>query len=309
MKILISGANGDIAISILKIIKKNFKKKIRIDGSENKIEGKGKYYFNKIIEVPAGNKKKFLPKSLSIYKKYDLIIPTTEAEIRVISKNKLYYKNINFLINDEKIINLFLDKFKTYKYLKKNKIGELNFCKSLKDYPIKKFPVFLKTKIGSGNKNYFIIKNKNQLNKLNIKNRKDYIYQEFINTKKEYTACIYKYDNFQNIIIFERVLDKDVTFFAKTINNKKMKNILEKLVKKLNFKGSINVQFKMLKNNMKIFEINPRLSSTVLMRDMIGFKDCYWWINDILKTKYNIRKYVFKKSIKIIRDENIKIYE
>ena len=309
MKILISGANGDIAISVLKIIKKNFKKKIRIDGSENKVDGKGKFYFNKIIELPPGNKKNFLRKSLSIYKKYDLIIPTTENEIRVISKNKFYYKNINFLINDEKIINLFLDKLKTYKYLKKNKIGELDFCKSLKDNPIKKFPVFLKTKTGSGNKNYLIIKSKDQLNKLNIKNKKDYIYQEFINTKKEYTACIYKNDNFENIIIFERILDKDVTFFAKTINNKKMKNILKNLATKLNFKGSINIQFKMLKNNMKIFEINPRLSSTVLMRDMIGFKDCYWWINDFLKIKYNIRKRISKKTIKIIRDENIKIYE
>ena len=67
---------------------------------------------------------------------------------------------------------------------------------------------------------------------------------------------------------------------------KKINNILKALVKKLNFEGSINVQFKIFKNKIKIFEINPRLSSTVYMRDLIGFKDCYWWINDTLKIKY-----------------------
>ena len=158
MKILISGANGDIAISIYKIIKKNFTKKTKVDGTDINKEGKGIFYFDRVFELPKASNKSFLSKSLLIYKKYDLIIPTTENEIRVISKNRPYYKNIKFLINDEKIINLFLDKLKTYNYLKINKIGELDFCKTLKKNPITKFPVFLKTKIGSGNKNYFIVK-------------------------------------------------------------------------------------------------------------------------------------------------------
>ncbi len=309
MKILISGANGDIAISIYKIIKKNFTKKTKVDGTDINQEGKGIFYFDRVFELPKASNKSFLSRSLLIYKKYDLIIPTTENEIRVISKNRSYYKNIKFLINDEKIINLFLDKLKTYNYLKINKIGELDFCKTLKNNPITKFPVFLKTKIGSGNKNYFIVKSKKQFHKLDIKNKNDYLYQEYIDVKKEYTACIYRNNNFENIIIFERILDKDVTFFAKTINNKKMENTLKILANKLDLRGSINVQFKVIKNKIKIFEINPRLSSTVLMRDITGFKDCYWWINDFLKLKYNLKKYVFKKTLKIIRDEKIKVYE
>ena len=88
-----------------------------------------------------------------------------------------------------------------------------------------------------------------------------------------------------------------------------MENTLKILANKLDLRGSINVQFKAIKNKIKIFEINPRLSSTVLMRDITGFKDCYWWINDFLKLKYNLKKYVFKKTLKIIRDEKIKVYE
>ena len=39
MKILVTGANGDIAISIYKIIKKNFKNNIKIDGTEIESHG------------------------------------------------------------------------------------------------------------------------------------------------------------------------------------------------------------------------------------------------------------------------------
>lgn len=57
---------------------------------------------------------------------------------------------------------------------------------------------------------------------------------------------------------------------------------------KLNLNGSINIQFKIHNSQIKIFDINPRLSSTVKMRDMIGFQDCLWWIKDKLNIKNNL---------------------
>ena len=45
MKILVTGANGDIAISIYKIIKKNFKNNIKIDGTEIESHGKRQLLF------------------------------------------------------------------------------------------------------------------------------------------------------------------------------------------------------------------------------------------------------------------------
>jgi carbamoyl-phosphate synthase large subunit len=45
----------------------------------------------------------------------------------------------------------------------------------------------------------------------------------------------------------------------------------------------LNVQLKLTDIGPKIFEINPRISSTVMMRNKIGFKDCLWWIKSKLK--------------------------
>ena len=74
-----------------------------------------------------------------------------------------------------------------------------------------------------------------------------------------------------------------------------------KLAKKLNFSGSINIQIKKRYNKAAIFEINPRLSSTVLMRDMYGFKDCKWWIEYFLYKKV-------PKKINVKRGKILKLF-
>ena len=50
----------------------------------------------------------------------------------------------------------------------------------------------------------------------------------------------------------------------------------------------------------KIFEINPRISSTVMMRNKIGFKDCLWWVQSRLSLPLDNPKEV-KVGTKIFR--------
>ena len=71
-----------------------------------------------------------------------------------------------------------------------------------------------------------------------------------------------------------------------------MKKILTKIAQLIKLNGSINVQLKIKGRKYAIFEINPRLSSTVMMRNKMGFIDCIWWIN------YYLGKKLIKKKIK-----------
>ena len=59
MKFLITGANGDIAKSICKVIKKNFKN-ITIDGTDIKITKNRRGLFNKTFKVPSLKAKSYL---------------------------------------------------------------------------------------------------------------------------------------------------------------------------------------------------------------------------------------------------------
>ncbi len=199
-----------------------------------------------------------------------------------------------------------MDKLKTHNFLKSNKIGCSSFTDNIKNWSKYKFPMFIKKKFGAGNKGYFLARSKKDLNFASSK--KNLIIQEYLPGAKEYTACVYS-NNVSNVkvLIFERELDKDKTIYAKFIKNKNLEKQLGSIASAINLNGSINVQFKIVNKKIKIFEINPRLSSTVNMRDIIGFKDCMWWIYNSLNIKKISKKIKIKKNIKLIRYEKIKI--
>lgn len=291
LKFLITGCHGDLAFSIAKIIKKNFKNS-KVFGTDVVKDGIGKAIFDKCFLVPKVKNPKYIKKILKISKSVNLIIPSTEKEIIFLSKNLKKFKN-KILINEKKIINLFSNKISTQKFLKENfKNFSLKFNMTLKDYYLSKklyLPFFLKKKIGSGNQNYRIIKNKSELLTIKNYNIDDWVVEEFLNmNSNEYTSVIIKINQIKKVLIFKRILHKlGHTMYAKPFRNAKIEKNLLDIADKIDLNGSINIQFKIKKNKIKIFDINPRLSSTVRMRDIIGFQDCVWWISDKLNIKIN----------------------
>ena len=292
LKFLITGCHGDLAFSIASIIRKNFNNVILI-GTDIESNGAGNLIFDKIYNIPIVNSYKYLGIISKISKSMDLIIPSTEKEIIFFSKNKKKFRN-KILINNEKIINLFSSKLKTQKYLKKNfKDFSLKFSMTLTDYYNSKkivTPFFLKKKSGSGNVNYKIINNKTDIRNLRFYKKNDWVIEELLDQKSdEYTCAIIKLKKIKKILIFKRKLHKlGHTMFAEIYQNLEIEKKLLDIADKLNLNGSINIQFKIHNNQIKIFDINPRLSSTVKMRDMIGFQDCLWWIKDKLNIKNNL---------------------
>ena len=139
--------------------------------------------------------------------------------------------------------------------------------------------------------------------KLETLKKDQWMAQEFYNNKfKEYTCCVIKLDNFISSIVLERKLNKGMTYFAKVIQNKKIERALRIIAEISKLEGSLNVQLKIFNNKISIFEINPRLSSTVMMRHMLGFKDCIWWIDYFLNKK-------IPKKPKIKNRKILKIFE
>lgn len=303
IKILITGANGDLACSIAKIIKNEFPNS-RILGTDINKNGIGEEIFDHIYRTTSPNQKKYGPFIKKISKQIDLIIPTTETEINFFTKNINKFK-VKILVNKKNIINLFNEKQKTQIFLKRNfKKLSLDYCFFLKDFnknlKIIKFPSFLKKNIGSGNQNYQIIDSAKIIKNFKILNGKDWVIEHYLNKNyPEYTATIIRLEKFEKICIFRRRLHKlGHTMYAETFRNIKIENQLIEIAKKINLNGCINIQFKIINNKIKIFDINPRLSSTVRMRDIIGFQDCIWWIKNTL----NIN---FSKNIKILKNKKI----
>ncbi len=304
MKVLITGAHGDIAQSIFRIIKTSYSK-TSIHGMDCKSDGPGKYLFEKFILSRKASDKNYIKFVKKLSKKYNLLIPTSEAEMICLSKNYSQIKNLPILINKPKIISLFVDKLRTYNFLKGKNIDVPSFCVSLVN--LKKYtkPFFLKTKLGSGNKNYKIINSKEKFNNLKKIKKNKWIAQEFLGYDTlEFTCGLIKVGKFKNCIILKRKLTNGLTYYAEVYKSKKLEKILYKIADLVDLNGCINIQLKLKNKKFKIFEINPRLSSTVMMRHKIGFMDCIWWINYYLMKKTPSFKKKKTQKNKILRVYN-----
>ena len=112
----------------------------------------------------------------------------------------------------------------------------------------------------------------------------DYVVQEFITYENgEFTCGLFRQKTGEiRSQIFKRELSGGYSGYGEVIENSNITALLEKLAIKLNLIGSINVQLRISENTPKIFEINPRFSSTVMFRHLFGFEDVLWSIEDAL---------------------------
>lgn len=207
----------------------------------------------------------------------DLIIPTSELEIRAFYRENILedINNIPIILANKKSLEVGLDKYKTYQILKSIDLP-YPWTKMVSEEPPLETPCIIKSRYGSGSANVELVSE--ELIPFYSKNRPDDIWQELLlPTEEEYTCGLYGLNNGDiRIIVFRRKLTGGISIYGEVIENPEIEEILKKLALNLNLKGSINVQLKMTTKGPVIFEINPRFSSTLVFRDLLGFKDLIW---------------------------------
>ena len=72
-------------------------------------------------------------------------------------------------------------------------------------------------------------------------------------------------------------------------------NMVRRIAKNIELIGSINIQSRRVGNDFIPFEINPRLSSTLLFRKRFGFDDVVWWLNVLCGKEYSYKR-IFKSG-------------
>lgn len=287
LNILVTGCGGDIGQSIGKILlKSNYTKNLYgIDISEK--NAAQFIYPNFSVGLPFTHPE-YLKRLLAFVEKHkiDIVIPIAEPELRFFSN-----QNILETIGKAKMITasslaleIGFDKFKTAEFLKSKNLPfpETFLAKDIKT--IDSFPVILKSRTGSGSKDIHKINTMDEFLFYTRNNIENYVVQEFITDKNgEFTCGLYRSSKGEiRSQIFKRELTGGYSGYGEVVKNKGITDLLEELAIRLNLVGSINVQLRITKNLPKVFEINPRFSSTVLYRHLFGFEDLIWSIEDRL---------------------------
>ena len=299
-KILVTGCAGDIAISVARILRDENVCEC-LYGCDISDDHPGKFFFDKCFVLPRADDKTYFSclSNLVGNEGVELIIPCSEAELRLLAENEFFGKANWFLTANLFSMRVGFDKYLTNKILENKILPRPWTCLANENLPLE-YPCILKSKYGCGSKRIVKINNVEEINNVSI--YEDDIFQEFLpDEEEEYTCGVFRgTDKVVRTIILKRKLRGGLTGSGIVVHNMKIDGLLETLADLIDLNGSINVQLRMKNGLPMIFEINPRFSSTVGFRNKLGFKDLLWSIQN----KKGIELDNFEKPV-----EGIKFYK
>jgi carbamoyl-phosphate synthase large subunit len=282
MKILITGAGGDIAQAMTRTLR-TYYGEVKIIGCDLNEQPFASLNFDSFYSSLQVNDPLYISTIMEICTKeeIDLIIPVPEPEIEFFSREKLNLP-ARVLIANRVAIEVGLDKLATS-----------NFVHGLGDFaPLTSseflesglnLPVLVKPRSGRGSKNVFICQTMEDV-EYHQHNPNPTIFQEVLEpADMEVTCGVYATREGKVFSIqLLRHLSGGRTSWARVIVNEQVTKLCEKIALGLNLQGAINVQLILTDSGPKVFEINPRYSSTVEMRHKLGFMDLVWGIEELL---------------------------
>lgn len=297
--ILVSGASGIIGYGILKSLRGHGYKLIGTTIYEDSIAS----HFSDLVEIVLPtNHNDYIDSLISIIKKHeiDFIIPGIEIDVIKLSKFKdeiLTRTGALILLNNPNLIEVCSDKWLFYQ-----KLQEFNspykIPTSLELTDTINFPLVLKPRKGSSSKGIVIAKNQTDLDLHKHKIGDDLMVQPLIGKNdEEYTVSAF-FDNnsklYSHICLKRTLSGEGFTQTAQTVELNNIEKILSDLAKIFSPIGPTNFQFRVENEQLKILEINPRISSATSIRAAFGYNESLmsvrYFLEQIFPEKINLKK-------------------
>ena len=278
-------------------LKKKFKK-LNIHLADNTFFLAGmqskKVYKHRIPKISEGENK-YIIKILKIVKKkkIKLIIPVTNFDLNILSKNKEKLKKLNCqtLISDNQLIKNLIDKKKCYDLCVQKKILSPKVFSNLKDLRKSKKNIFVRKKrFGHAGEGFKIIR------KIDNKIFKDktYIVQNYIKGREIHIDILNDFDgNYVASCAKEKLSIKfGETQSAKTLINNKINLLAKEISKKLGHIGNLDCDAIIdKKNNVYFIDFNPRFGGGYPFTHLAGLNFIEATINLLIKKKnFKIKK-------------------
>jgi carbamoyl-phosphate synthase large subunit len=276
--ILITGCGGDIAMALAKIA--------RSSGVAHRLIGcdiHGNHPGTRLFEVceitSRADSPDYVAKLRETVEKYkvDAIVPMSEAELRRLTSEGCLseFSGKPVIAANGRALEIGLDKFETFRMLKKERLPAPWTCIVGEERP-KQLPCVIKQRRGQGSKGLLTVIPE-MVERLTAERAGD-LWQELILPEdQEYTCGLYRCsDGETRTLILRRRLLGGLTSAAEVVADDAIDALLRRIAVALDLSGSINVQLRIDAEGPKVFEINPRFSSTVGFRHRLGFRDFIW---------------------------------
>jgi carbamoyl-phosphate synthase large subunit len=211
----------------------------------------------------------------------DAILPLSEAELaRCLEDGLAVCAGAPLLMANARVLEVGLDKLLTAQSLAEAGIA-MPWTQLAMPGVIPPLPCFFKPRRGAGSKQAFSCRTEQDANYLAMRYPGG-VFQELLEPDdRELTCAVYRTrDGRIAVLQLLRRLAGGLTGWARVVDDPAVKALCMRVAEVLDLRGSMNVQLRITDKGPRIFEINPRFSSTVLMRHEIGFQDVLWTVEE-----------------------------
>lgn len=282
--ILITAIGGDISQSIaqiVRIVRPNW----RIIGVDIHDQHGGALVADIVKTVPPATSPNYLESMEQIVERYDVqhCFPMSEAELAVLHRDGINaFGQAHLVKANARAIEIGLDKLATAQFL--TEAGCPSPWTISADVGVEppNFPCIFKLRRSAGSKGVYVCRDSSEAVYL-TRRYPQAIFQELLEpADKEVTCAIYRtLDGRTAVLSLLRRLAGGFTGWARVIDEPEVVDQCVQLAEALNLRGAINAQLRITAAGPRIFEINPRISSTVLIRHILGFTDFEWMLNEL----------------------------
>lgn len=280
---LITGCAGDIALALARIARGAGAVR-RLIGCDIHADHAGPAFFDVCELAPRANDGAYLEALERIVKTHgvDVIVPMSEAEISVLlaAGHLGAFAGVPVLAANQHAVETGLDKYATFNRLAAHELG-VPWTRIVGEAPPPTLPCILKRRRGQGSKDLRVVGTEAEVEIANQTRIGDLWQELLLPEDQEYTCGLYRSRAGETrMIALRRRLQGGLTGTAVVADSTPFGPLLHGIADALQLNGSINVQLRLTADGPKVFEINPRFSSTVRFRDRLGFRDFIWSLQD-----------------------------
>jgi carbamoyl-phosphate synthase large subunit len=280
---LITGCGGDIAQSLARIVRERSLAD-RLIGCDIGEDRGGKPFFDACICVPRASQSDYLPEMTRVVSEYDIdaIVPMSEAEIaRFLDAGAMSrFGSASVIAANEEAAKVGLDKLATVQMLDKRGLNP-PWTRIVGTRAPDALPCIIKPRVGRGSKGVSVVRTGEEVEKLTRSRAGDLWQELLLPDDEEYTCGLFRSRLGEvRTITFRRKLNGGLTQSGEVVTLASIDALLGEIAAALNLVGSINVQLRLTDVGPRVFEINPRFSSTVAFRHKLGFRDFIWALQD-----------------------------
>ncbi len=279
--VLITGIGGDIAQGVATILRES-RPDLRLIGVDTHEQHAGHKFVDCFAKVPAAGATSYLAaiKALVAQHSVAMVIPMSEPELAATRPFEELAPGVKWVTAGDRVVAAGLDKLETVQALTRLGLPVPWTVPVSEGRPVA-FPCILKNRFGSGSRAVFVVADEEDAAYL-VPRYPEAVFQELLEpAEREVTCAVYRRrDGKVASLLMLRRLTGGFTGWAKVIKDDETSRMCKRIAEGLDLRGSMNIQLRLTDKGPRVFEINPRFSSTVLMRHRLGYTDVLWAIDE-----------------------------